>query len=283
LTGVGALSGVIRGSDPSSLGGYVFSLYRRALSDTRPRDWVLTFVVSLPQAVLSPGTEGIAFKRLMKSQDLLVLFRIVSLELAEARLRIGVQDAERAAAKLPFDWEGWEPESPEGVYFHGADQGEAALAENHSARALAEAVGISKTEVSASLRRSMDAGLARRDRHSGLPRANRAALLELGEHCLRWVFPMRPGPLARGIATGFSAPVLADQVLSAGENPLVWPDPRGKATGQSITPLYKSVPQAVRGDPDLYAILALLDALRLGQPRERAIARDKLAAMLGMT
>jgi hypothetical protein len=27
-------------------------------------------------------------------------------------------------------------------------------------------------------------------------------------------------------------------------------------------------------------MLALLDALRLGQPRERAIARDKLAAIL---
>jgi DNA-binding MarR family transcriptional regulator len=219
----------------------------------------------------------------MKSQDLLVLLRIVSLELAEARLRGGVQDAERAAAKLLFDWEGWESESSEAMYFPASDLGEVALAEHYSARALAEAVGISKTEVSASLRRSMDAGLARRDRHSGLPRANRSALLELGEHCLRWVFPVRPGPLERGIATGFAAPVLADQVLSAGDNPYVWPDARGKATGQSITPLYKSAAQAVRGDPDLYAMLALLDALRLGQPRERAIARDKLAVMLELS
>ena len=216
----------------------------------------------------------------MKSQDILVLLRVVSLELAEVRLPGGVQDAERAVAKLPFDWEGWEPEPSEVMYLPASDLGETALAEYYSARALAEAVGISKTEVSASLRRSMEAGLARRDRLSGLPRANRSALLEMAEHCLRWVFPVRPGPLARGIATGFAAPVLADQVLSAGEDPYVWPDARGKATGQGITPLYKSVPQAVCGDPDLYAMLALLDALRLGQPRERSIARDKLAAIL---
>ena len=218
----------------------------------------------------------------MKSQDILLLLRVVSLELAEARLRGSVQDAERAAAKLPFDWEGWEPEPSEVMYLPASDLGETALAEHYSARALAESVGISKTEVSASLRRSVDAGLARRDRHSGLPRANRSALLEFGEHCLRWVFPVRPGPLARGIATGFAAPVLADQVLSAGENPYVWPDARGKTTGQGIAPLYKSVPRAVRGDPDLYAMLALLDALRLGQPRERAITRDKFAAILEM-
>ncbi|QVL50987.1 MAG: hypothetical protein KFB96_11610 [Thiocapsa sp.] len=184
--------------------------------------------------------------------------------------------------KLPFDWEGWETEL-EVKYATGTDLEAVALAEHYTARALAGAIGISKTEVSASLRRSFDAGLARRDRHSGLPRVNRSALLEIGEHCLRWVFPVRPGPLARGIPTGFAAPVLADQVFSAGEKPYVWVDAHGKVTGQSVSPLYKSVPLAVRGDPALYAMFALLDALRLGQPRERAIARDRLATMLETT
>lgn len=215
----------------------------------------------------------------MRSQDLLLLFRLASLELAGHRLAAQVRDAPRVPA-LPFDWEGWDIEPPAATY--GSDDGleEPGLAERYSARALADALGISKTEVSASLRRSLDAGLARRDRVSGLPRANRSALLEIAEHCLRWVFPVRPGPLARGIPTAFAAPVLADQVFSAGDNALVWPDARGKVMGQGIVPLYQSVPHAVRRDPDLYAMLALLDALRLGQPRERAIARDRLAALL---
>lgn len=245
---------------------------------TRP----LTFLPISGEAVLCPGTEDSRLERTMKSQDLLVLLRLVSLELTEVRLTARVKDAESVAAKLPFDWKGWETEPPEVKYFSEPDLNDAAASDRHSARALAEALAISKTEVSASLRRSLDVGLARRDRHSGLPRANRSALLELGEHCLRWVFPVRPGPLARGIPTGFAAPVLADQVLSAGQNPYVWPDARGKATGQSITPLYKSVPLAVRRDADLYAMLAVLDALRLGQPRERAIARDRLASLLGL-
>lgn len=218
----------------------------------------------------------------MKSQDLLLLLRLVSLERAEARLTACVKDADQEPVELPFDWEGWETELEE-KYASGSDSTAAAPAEHYTARALAGAVGISKTEVSAPLRRSLDAGLARRDRHSGLPRVNRSALLEIGEHCLRWVFPVRPGPLARGVPTGFAAPVLADQVFSAGKKPYVWTDAHGKATGQSISPLYKSVPMAVRRDSDLYAMLALPDALRLGQPRERAIARERLAAMLETT
>ncbi|WP_296810835.1 hypothetical protein [Thiocapsa sp.] len=127
---------------------------------------------------------------------------------ADAILTACVKDADQVPTKLPFDWEGWEPE-PEVTYATGPDLEAVALVEHYSARALAGAVGISKTEVSSSLRRSFDAGLARRDRDSGLPRVNRSALLEIGEHCLRWLFPVHPGPLARGIPTGFAAPVLA--------------------------------------------------------------------------
>jgi hypothetical protein len=46
--------------------------------------------------------------------------------------------------------------------------------------------------------------------------------------------------------------------------------------GLEVTPLFKSVGQAVRDDPELYALLALVDAIRMGSPREANLAKDLL-------
>jgi hypothetical protein len=45
-------------------------------------------------------------------------------------------------------------------------------------------------------------------------------------------------------------------------------------------PLYKSVPDAAKRDPILYARLAMLDAIRDGRSRERKIAEKKLLESL---
>jgi hypothetical protein len=45
----------------------------------------------------------------------------------------------------------------------------------------------------------------------------------------------------------------------------------------SLAPLYPTVPEAALRDENLYAILALFDAERSGQARERNIAQKKLA------
>jgi hypothetical protein len=42
--------------------------------------------------------------------------------------------------------------------------------------------------------------------------------------------------------------------------------------GQSIQPLYKSVPIAVLKDKNLYEVLALVDAIRVGKVREQQLA-----------
>ena len=60
------------------------------------------------------------------------------------------------------------------------------------------------------------------------------------------------------------------------EPPLVWPDPEGSARGQSIEPLYKSVPRAARNNQRLYESLALVDALRCGSTRDRRLAMREL-------
>lgn len=50
----------------------------------------------------------------------------------------------------------------------------------------------------------------------------------------------------------------------------------GIVTGQAIAPLYRSVPQAAKNDPELYALLSLIDALRVGRVREQPLAEGEL-------
>ena len=152
--------------------------------------------------------------------------------------------------------------------------------EDFSVRALAASTGISKTEVSASLKRSIDAGLAKLDRRSQLPTANTKALLDFIVSGLRYVFPARPSAIERGLVTGFEAPGLEDLLSSVGEYHYIWPDANGSDKGQSVPPLYKTAPYAAQQDPKLYQSMALVDAIRLGDPRELAIAKKALAERL---
>ena len=110
------------------------------------------------------------------------------------------------------------------------------------------------------------------NRKTKFPRANNRALKEFIEYGLKYVFPADPGKIMRGIPTSFAAPVMAGKLMSAGDVINVWPDPIGKEKGQSIQPLFKSVPRAVKQDPELYKLLALVDAIRLGNARESKIA-----------
>ena len=51
--------------------------------------------------------------------------------------------------------------------------------------------------------------------------------------------------------------------------------------GQGIAPLYESVPLAAAKDQQLYELLALVDALRVGRARERALAIGELESRIG--
>jgi hypothetical protein len=50
--------------------------------------------------------------------------------------------------------------------------------------------------------------------------------------------------------------------------------------GNTLLPLYPKPPLAAQSDPALYALPALFDALRIGQAREREIARALLEERL---
>ncbi|MDO6748040.1 hypothetical protein [Gilvimarinus sp. 1_MG-2023] len=146
----------------------------------------------------------------------------------------------------------------------------------YSVRALAQATGISKSELNQALNRCIHVGLVARDRPTNLPRVNRRALLGFLREGIKYVFPASLGPVVRGIPTAFAAPTLVGKVMSAGDLLPVWPDAKATDMGQGVEPLCKAVPAAAAQDEKLYKLLALVDAIRLGRPREAKVASDML-------
>ena len=150
------------------------------------------------------------------------------------------------------------------------------LESDYSIRRLESLIGISKSELSAALNRCIRVGLATRDRKSNIPKVNREALLGFLLNGIKYVFPVRPAELVRGIPTAFAAPVMEGKMMSAGDAINVWPDATGNSKGQVIAPLFKSVPAAAKADSKLYELLALVDAIRIGNARETELAAKLL-------
>ncbi|RMG59643.1 MAG: hypothetical protein D6722_21960 [Bacteroidetes bacterium] len=132
---------------------------------------------------------------------------------------------------------------------------------------IAEALHISQSEVAEGLHRSLQARLVDASKR----KVFRASLLEFLVHGLKYVFPAQPGALTRGIPTAHSAPPLQQRIVS-GDEAYVWPCSRGTLRGQAIPPLYPKVSEAIADDPDLYELLTLLDAIRVGRAREYKLA-----------
>lgn len=146
--------------------------------------------------------------------------------------------------------------------------------------ALGKALSMSASETHASVKRAMAAGLAvSQGREGWLP--VRPALLEFILHGVRYVWPAILGPAKRGVPTAFGAEPLASLLnATPGEAP-VWAHAEGSAKGPTLSPLYRTVPKAALADPELHRLLALLDAVRTGRARERAMAAELLTTALG--
>lgn len=138
---------------------------------------------------------------------------------------------------------------------------------------LATALFLSASEAHAAVKRARGAGLYDPTTRT----VKKAELLELLLHGARFVYPVERGGLTRGMPTAHGAPPLRERVLASGSDAIpVWPDPAGEARGEAWSPLYPAVPKAARSDPALYEALALVDAVRGGRSRERAIAIEEL-------
>ncbi|TGQ84065.1 hypothetical protein EN850_00175 [Mesorhizobium sp. M8A.F.Ca.ET.207.01.1.1] len=186
----------------------------------------------------------------MKSQDIVVLLKLISLQ---------EQDGQGGSGQPQWG-------------FHGEDP--------YSVRSLESLVGISKTEINASIKRSLSSGLAIKDRETGRANPNRRNLHNFIVHGLKFVFPVKPGAMTRGIPTAFAAPMLKNMLVSGGEYIYIWPFAEGRDIGQSVEPLFRSVPEAVQKDDRLYEYLALVDAIRLGNQREAGLAGERLSERL---
>lgn len=99
-------------------------------------------------------------------------------------------------------------------------------------------------------------------------------------HGVKYAFPAQRGEATRGVPTAYAAPPLESQILESGDLPPVWPDAEGDVRGMTFEPLHKGVPKAVKKDPVLHELLALVDALRDGRARERQLAERELSARL---
>lgn len=138
--------------------------------------------------------------------------------------------------------------------------------ENWQQIPLAYALKMSQSEISQSVARSKFAGLL----DGSGKKVMLQALFDFLQYGLAVVFPVKPGAVVRGVPTAHSAAPLNEEIRS-GEH-FVWPFANGNIRGHSISPLYATVPQAALDDEQLYALLSLVDALRVGKTREKNIA-----------
>ncbi|HUJ43599.1 MAG TPA: hypothetical protein VLW52_08330 [Opitutaceae bacterium] len=141
---------------------------------------------------------------------------------------------------------------------------------------LGQALGLSASEAHAAVRRLADARLVDPE----TKQVRREALRNFLVHGVPYACPAIPKEVTRGMPTAWAAPAMSEKISSSDQIPPVWPDPQGEVQGAAVQPLYASVPGAARRDPELYRILALVDALRIGRARERALAEKEISQQL---
>jgi len=200
---------------------------------------------------------------MLKSQDFLVLVKLISLQ-KELFKRIHYPSLKKNYDGLSnFTINNYE------------------LNDLFSVRGLGSSLGISKTEVGASLRRCMDNNLlilrniSNKNNISLIESdwiINKKALFEIIKYAVPYLYPPQQLGFDYGILTGFSAPVLSKELTSAGSSSIIWPSEYGTAYGQALEPIYKTVAFASKNDNFVYNCFALIDAYRLGKAREKDIA-----------
>ena len=136
---------------------------------------------------------------------------------------------------------------------------------------IANSLNISASEVTEALNRCKIARMidtTKRKVHTN-------ALKEFLISGLKYVFPVEPGSVVRGVPTAHSAKPISDHISGGNEN-YVWPMAKGHLRGFAIDPLYRTVPEIVGNDPSLYELLVIADTLRVGRAREIQIAIAEL-------
>ena len=140
---------------------------------------------------------------------------------------------------------------------------------------IANGLQISPSEVSESLNRCKIARLIDSKKRT----VNLNSLKEFLIYGIKYVFPVEPGPIVKGIPTAHSAYPINEQIVS-GEDVYVWQYAKGHQRGQAIEPLYVTLPAVVQNDPLFYELLVIVDSIRVGRAREIKIAIEELEKRL---
>jgi len=135
---------------------------------------------------------------------------------------------------------------------------------------IANALKLSPSEVSEALNRCKIARLIDGRKRS----INANSFKEFLIYGLKYVFPVEPGAVVRGIPTAHSAPPISEKISQGGDI-YVWPFAKGIKRGQAIEPLYKTIPEVAQDDKTFYELLAITDTLRVGKAREVKIAIEE--------
>lgn len=140
---------------------------------------------------------------------------------------------------------------------------------------IANFLKISQSEVSEALNRCRIVRLIDDDKRKVYKNSFKEFLI----YGLKYVFPAEPGAIVRGIPTAHSASPIKEHIISGSEN-FVWPYSKGILRGQTIEPLYGTIPIVVQNDQLFYELLAITDTLRVDRVRELKIAIEELEKRL---
>jgi hypothetical protein len=136
---------------------------------------------------------------------------------------------------------------------------------------LAAYTGLSMSEVHGALKRAEVARLLVFEERR--PRVLTPAFKEFLFHGAKYAFPPVRGALVAGVPTAHGAAPLNAHIAPSADPVPVWPAIEGSARGMALLPLYPSVPAAALRNAALYENLALFDAIRAGNTRERTLAQ----------
>lgn len=147
----------------------------------------------------------------------------------------------------------------------------------YSQQMLSVELGISASEINIGLSRLLALGLLSKE---GRQYSVMSAHLKGFVSALHLFISRQLGAEMRGITTAWSAPFVANEIIS--EQHVVWPCPEGESRGLALEPLYPSLPQCILRYPDeqFYRLLVIIDLLEIGRARERAVAMKMLDDVL---
>lgn len=146
-------------------------------------------------------------------------------------------------------------------------------------RKLAGSLSISTGEVHAALERGKASGVLGTPR--GKLNVGKKKFFELVSVAVPQVYYAVRGSVEMGVPTAMHAEPLKGVFSRDGRPiPLIWPSELGTVKGESLFPLYSTVPRAVQHDPALHRLLALIDVVRVGDAKDRKLATDLLERMI---